>query len=480
MTNKPVQINAKFKYQKLVDEIVVAIESGLLTGKLPSVRKASKDRSVSISTISQAYAELERLGWIFSESKRGYFIHQTRNENSKPQYGHDITSISNGRSLAESVQYSLNDPNVFPLSSTAPSSVLDNEKVLNRLSKKTSNNRVFQKNLEEPIAGLPEYRQALSRYWLSQSLLLTQDQIIATHGRNEGLLTALLAMNKSGKAVAVESPTSFYFQAVISQLNFDVIEIPQQHNYQDELMLLELAYSTHKFDCLVVNPSFNDPTGRLLSKGDKLDLLHWASRNQVTIIEYDRSELYFSCDKPSSLVNLAINHSIDNLRLISIGDFFDTLSPTLKLGYMVCLNCFQECLLTRQTTLEPVNLHMQHIITECLESGQYSKLLRNLRHQLRINYIKANTIFSELLELGTYISQPNGGPCLWFQLPKGVSSHGLWEMAINAQLSIAPGTVFSFSNNFEDFFRVTFALPWDDSMESALIKLTKLTKDFVK
>ncbi len=477
--DKPVQMNTKFKYQQIVNEIIAAIESGLLTGKLFSVRKASMDRGVSMSTISQAYAELERLGWIFAETKRGYFVSHTRNVDNSPQYGHGITSIKNGRTLVESVQYSLNDPNVIPLSSTAPSSILDNENALNRLSRKVTNKSVFKMRPEEPIAGLPEYRQALSRYWLSQSMLLTQDQIIATHGRNEGLLTALLAMNKSGKAIAVESPTSFYFQAVMSELNIDAIEIPQQRIYQDELALLDEAHVKHDFDCLLINPSFNDPTGRLLSKDEKLDLLQWASQNQVTIIEYDRSELHFSSVKPPSLANLAINHSLDSLKLISIGDFFDTVSPTVKLGYMVCLNCFQECLLTRQTSLEPVSLHIQYIITECLDSGGYRKLLRNLRYQLRVNYIKANTILCELIEHGIYISQPEGGPCLWLQLPEGFSSHELWNVAVNANLSIAPGSVFSFTNNFEGFFRITFALPWNDSMEAALIKLTRLTKNYV-
>ncbi|MEC4727925.1 PLP-dependent aminotransferase family protein [Shewanella sp. D64] len=484
-----------FKYQQIVDEVTAAIKAGLLTGKLDSVRQYARDHRVGVSTVTQAYLALERQDWIYAKPKRGYFVDHRMQSSGEhtPNYGQTINRVKAGQSLAKAVQFSFNDPDILPLSCTAPSSVIDHEALLNRLHRQVVAQRPYKLLMDTSIEGLDGLRYEICRHLSSSGQVLTPDNVLITNGRQDGLLQALMAAKAIGKTVAVESPVSFYFQAILTQLNIDVIEVPQQIDYRDELALLSKAYQVQPFTSLLVNPSFSDPTGRVLSDGDKLALIDWAVSHKVSLIEYDRSELYFGRQRPSCLVALVPQGS--PCKVISIGDFYDTLSPTISLGYLICCNTFGECQFTKQTAGEEPSIALQLMVHKLMETGQYHKLMSKLREQLMGNYIAAQSILTQYLPQalakGLYISQPEGGPCIWFKLPNQLSSEALWQLVIADNLSIAPGQMFTFSHQadvqkgdkkaaaYQDCFRITFGLPWTDKMQAGIKRLAQIIESYV-
>lgn len=473
---------AKFKYQNIVDEIIRAIESGIFSdksgsNKLESVRRYARDKGVGVSTVTQAYYELERLGWIYSEPKRGYFI-ASRRALTQPDYGSSIKRIHAELDLANAVQYSFNDPDILPLSCTAPCTVIDQELLLNRLHKQVLKHRPYKLLMQDPIEGIPELRHEICRHLLRSGQVFLKDQVLITNGRQEGLLLALTAAKAIGKTVAVESPVSFYFQAMLKQFNTDVIEVPMQGRYADELTLLSKAHKEQKFDTYLVNPNFADPTGRVLSVEDKQALIAWASEHDVTLIEYDRGELYFGATRPVAIVSLVTK--IRPCRVISIGDFYDTISPTISLGYLICNDTFIACQCTKQIIAEEPSIALQHMVANLMSSGEYHTLTGKLRNQMNTNYLKMKSSMSSVLGDSVYMSQPKGGPCIWFKLPEGYSSEALWSRVISEKLSIAPGSMFSFTSNYTCYFRITFALPWNNKMESGVIRLAEVIRDYLK
>ncbi len=469
---------AEFKYQKIINSTIDGIHSGAISGKLLSVRQYAKQHQLGISTVTLAYQELERQGWITAEPKRGYFVCPKQTTQQAPDYGNKINRVRAGQELATAVQFSFNDPNILPLSCTAPGSVLDHEKLLNKLHRQVLKRRPYKLLMQDPIEGITALRKEICRHLFKTGQTFSPDQLLITNGRHEGLLIALTAVKARHQAIAIETPISFYFQSILKQLDIEVIEVPIQVDYQQELYLLTQAYDEIGFNTYMINPNFGDPTGRVLSDENKMQLLHWAEQRGVSIIEYDRGELYFDSTRPSTLASLAqLGHR--SLQLISIGDFCDTVSPSMGLGYLVCLNTLDECLLTKQIVAEEPNLALQHMLTDMMHSDDYSKLTNKLRAQLRIQYTQTYAILEPLSHLGVYMSQPQGGPCIWLKLPAPCSSIILWQRVIDAKLSIAPGTMFSFNQEYTEFFRITFALPWEMGMESGLKQLVNIVTDYI-
>ncbi|WP_394132819.1 PLP-dependent aminotransferase family protein [Shewanella maritima] len=483
---------AFFKYQQLIDDVIAQIDSEQLTNKLPSVRALARHRNISTATVVQAYHELERRGWILAKPKQGFFVN-TLPRTKLPDYGVAVSHCKAKIPLVEAVQFSFNDSAIVPLSCTAPSTVVDNEALLNRLYKQAFKTRPFQLIMDDPIEGLPSLRKQLASHLSHAQGRVSAAELLITNGRKDSLQIALLASNALQSPIAVESPTSFYFQAMLSQYQAEVIEVPMQTNYQDELALLSKTHQQRPFKTYLVNPNFADPTGRLLCVEDKRALLVWSVKHQVTLIEYDRGELYFGANRPVSLTHL-VSHSqqhinspdaevLSKARVISIGDFYDTVSPTFSLGYLHCKNTYQACLFTKQTTAEEANVGLQQMMVQLMSSGQYMQLVEKLRQTMRQQMHSFKQLLSaelNTLAMPIYISQPSGGPCLWCKLPSELSSAALWDKLIQRNVAIAPGSMFTFSSDYDSFFRVTFALPWNRVFSEGVTTLGKTISEFVQ
>ncbi|MFZ4453263.1 GntR family transcriptional regulator [Salibacterium aidingense] len=63
-------------YEQLIDNIKELIVTRVLQPdeKLPSVRHVSKELTINPNTIQKAYRELERQGFVYSASRKGYFV----------------------------------------------------------------------------------------------------------------------------------------------------------------------------------------------------------------------------------------------------------------------------------------------------------------------------------------------------------------------------------------------------------------------
>ncbi|QQX80551.1 PLP-dependent aminotransferase family protein [Shewanella sp. KX20019] len=472
---------AVFKYRQIVDEFIVAIEAGHLAGKLMSVRAFAQQRQLGVSTVIQAYHELERLGWVVAKPKRGYFVISRVNAK-PPNYGRQINRVVAGLTLDRAVQYSFNDNDILPLSCTAPSTVIDPELLLNQLHKKALAKRPYKLWMQDPIEGVAEFRQAICQHLLRSQQVFDYEQVLVTNGRQEGLMLALIAAKALQQPIAVESPMSFYFQTMLKQFNADVVEIPMQADYQDELALLSGAYESQSFTTYLVNPNFADPTGRVLSRSEKLQLIEWAEIRNVTLIEYDRGELYFGCERPATIASLVAEQS--SCRVICIVDFYDTISPTISLGYLLCVNSFDECQFAKQTVAEEPSIVLQHMLQQMMDSGRYDKHLTALRAQIQQNYSATMTLLrprlASISATQLYLSQPSGGPCIWFQLPAHLSSQELWHRVIEKKLSIAPGAMFTLDSRYDNYFRITYALPWNDDMENGISLLGQIIAEYVQ
>ncbi|MFD2706473.1 GntR family transcriptional regulator [Salibacterium lacus] len=66
-------------YEQLMDNIKELIVTSVLKPdeKLPSVRHVSQELTVNPNTIQKAYRELERQGFLYSASRKGYFVAPT-------------------------------------------------------------------------------------------------------------------------------------------------------------------------------------------------------------------------------------------------------------------------------------------------------------------------------------------------------------------------------------------------------------------
>jgi len=75
---------------------------------------------------------------------------------------------------------------------------------------------------------------------------------------------------------------------------------------------------------------------------------------------------------------------------------------------------------------------------------------------------------AEHFPANTRTSKPVGGSVLWLELPEAIASEQLFDDAIEAGISITPGQIFSPSNRYSNFVRLSYGHPWNERTEDAI------------
>ncbi len=72
-------------YQQIIDQILAQIASGILVhdDPLPGIRTMAKDLGINPNTVVKAYTELEREGFVYSLTGKGYYVSKTEQDHSE-------------------------------------------------------------------------------------------------------------------------------------------------------------------------------------------------------------------------------------------------------------------------------------------------------------------------------------------------------------------------------------------------------------
>ena len=79
----------------------------------------------------------------------------------------------------------------------------------------------------------------------------------------------------------------------------------------------------------------------------------------------------------------------------------------------------------------------------------------------------------------TQVTNPQGGSVLWLKLPNNKDAKELFYQAIEENISIIPGDVFSPSNRYKSCIRISYGIPWNDNIVLALEKLNEMCRNTI-
>jgi DNA-binding transcriptional MocR family regulator len=121
----------------------------------------------------------------------------------------------------------------------------------------------------------------------------------------------------------------------------------------------------------------------------------------------------------------------------------------------------------------------QMAIAEFLESGGYDQHLRRIRREYARNVQLMSDAVMRYFPEGTRLTRPSGGFILWVQLPEIIDSLELYKMAMEGGITLAPGHVFSATDQFSNFIRLN-AATFNYSIERALERLGEMINHLSK
>jgi DNA-binding transcriptional MocR family regulator len=115
-------------------------------------------------------------------------------------------------------------------------------------------------------------------------------------------------------------------------------------------------------------------------------------------------------------------------------------------------------------------------VAEILESGGYERSLRSLRRRFESQVDWARGVIAESFPRGTRVTRPAGAYIVWVELPKACDSVALFEALLERRITIAPGPMFSASQRYRNFARLSSGQQWSERHERALREVGRLAR----
>ena len=267
-----------FRYRQLAGEIEKKILEGTYQAgeKLPSIRRLHQQTNLSISTVYQAYVELENTGFVEARPKSGYYVRPVSFKKLEAPALRKKTSAPRRVNLApviNSVIAAISNPRFVPFGNTAMDPALLPVKTFTRILKSLSRNEMRTLLSYSPSEGFPELRRQLALRTLGVLEGIEPEDIIITNGCMEALALSLLAVTRPGDTVAIEAPTNFSFLQLLRELGLLVLEIATDPQEGVDLEELEKSLRTNTIRACLFMPNFQNPLGALMSEDKKRALV---------------------------------------------------------------------------------------------------------------------------------------------------------------------------------------------------------------
>jgi DNA-binding transcriptional MocR family regulator len=457
-------------YNELADEITRQVQAGVLRAgeRLPSVRTLSATRSISQSTVMQAYYLLEDRGLVSTRPRSGYYVNaQPRRPLARPATVAPLlepTAVA-VEDLLVQVLEQLRDPSLVPLGSAFPSPLLyPLPKLAQHLG--AAARRLDPRHIAE---GLPpghlELRRHIARRYLECGAEVGIDDVVVTSGAAEALLLCLHVATRPGDVVAVEAPAFYATLQAIQSMGRRAVCIPACATQGLDLAALARAIETQQVKAVCAMPNFQNPTGALMSVDAKRELVALLARHEIPLIEDDAyAELYFGRERPPPA------KAFDRQGLVlHCGSFSKCLAPGYRIGWAAA-GRYSEAL-RRQKFLFTIstNAIAQAAIAEFVKHGGYELHLRRLRHALQSQRDSLLRAVTRHFPAQTRVSRPEGGYFVWLELPPGgVDALQLLRLCLADGVSLAPGPLFSPQGRCGAYLRLNFGHPWSPAFERAV------------
>ncbi|CAN5397711.1 PLP-dependent aminotransferase family protein [soil metagenome] len=467
-------------YLKIANGIEEMIKAGTLRegDRIPSVRQLSRQHKVSMPTVIQAYSVLENRRMIEARPRSGYYVRRPVSDILPPRLRRRSPAA---QSLSEfppmmAMISDITNPRFVPMGGANPSADLLPARKLSRIIGTLARENPAQAVNYDAVPGCPRLRHEVSRRSLDWGCYLQPDDFVLTNGASEALHLSLAATTKPGDTVIVESPCYYGLLNILSHLNLRVIALPADAMDGLDIDAVEEALSHEKVAAIVVIPNFSNPLGSLMPEANRLELIALAAKYQVPIVEDDiYGDVHHEGPRPRCLKALDKADGV-----ILCGSFSKTLAPGYRAGYVAAGKHHQQIAQMKNAinfSSAPLPLLA---VAEFLRNGGYDHHLRTLRATFRDQVAKMRAALAASLPEGTTLTNPGGGFVIWARLPEQIDALVLFHQARQANISIAPGHLFSPAAEFKNCIRVSCGYPWNEQIEEAVGTLGKLIARLVR
>jgi DNA-binding transcriptional MocR family regulator len=473
-------------YRQICHGLREAILSGELAEsvRLPTERALAQELHVNRTTVMNAYNELASEGLIEGHVGRGTVVrrsyrgrHEESFERDHPSWlfglsaGEDAILGPDARVLSELASMGERKEVISFAAGTPALDLLPAERIRSIVNESLSAQK--QQALGYcPVEGLQSLRRAIAERMRMRGIAIDLQHILMLSGSTQGLGLIGRFLLNPGDEVVVEVPTYLGAIQTFRALGARVIGVPTD-NEGMRVDLLETILARRHPRFIYTLPTFQNPTGTVLSPERRRRLLLLAKRYQTPILEDDAySSIYYQGEEPQPLKALDTH---DNVLYLST--YSKILAPGLRVAWLAAPTPMIERLsLHKQVFDLNTNALGQWIVAEFLQKGfldEHLCLLRQRYQQKRDTMLAA---IQKHWPTEVRVNRPEGGFHMWCRLPGEMRARTLLREAAQEGVAFVIGEPFHVDGGGQHAIRLSFASADESHIEEGIQRIGEAMK----
>lgn len=398
----------------------------------------------------------------YKESKE-YSLISDRMRNTQPSFIREILKVTDKPEMI-SFAGGLPNPISFPKEEL--------KECMNRIIEQNGD-KVFQYSTTEGYRPLREW--IAKRYQDRYSLSVDAEDIIITTGSQQGLdLMGKVLLNKGDK-VCLEKPGYLGAIQAFSLYEPEFIGISLLEDGID-LEELKEVLENHKVKLLYVVPNFQNPTGLTYSREKREALCELLKQYNTVLIEDDPySDLSFEQETLPYIGAGKLNNSV------LFGSISKIITPGLRLGWICTKNkeILEQATVAKQASDLHSNIFSQYLIYDYLMNNDLQKHIHEICKLYKEQSKVMLSAIKKYFPAEVKVTSPKGGMFMWAELPKGMSSTKLFQLALQENVAFVPGNPFYTKDGEVNTLRLNYTNADATMIEEGIKRLGKVMKAYL-
>jgi len=324
-----------------------------------------------------------------------------------------------------------------------------------------------------PLGYLPLREFLVRKLKWHAGIACEADEILITSGSLQGLDLVNALLLSAGDTVLVEQDCYSGSLTRLSRRGVNVIGVPlDSGGLRLDLLdntLADLKRKGIRPKYLYTIPTVQNPTATIMSEERRVELLRLSQAYDVPIFEDEcYSDLIWDGVRPPALYALSNGRGV-----IHIGSFSKSISPALRVGYLVANWDILSRILALKTDAGSGALEQMVLAEFC--SAHFTEHVEALNQSLRGKLDTLITALAEQFGTAAEFEHPKGGIFLWLKLPDSVDTQKLAEVGLAEGLAINPGPEWSTDKTRgKTRLRLCFANPSKETIRQGVAALAAL------
>lgn len=468
-------------YRQIQHFIEAEIRSGALPAetRLPASRELASGLGVNRLTVTNAYAELEAAGLVYSRQGSGTYV--APSPAALPKNGGDggapadwplwqqellsRTWLPSGRGLDQYTVSSHPDPISFA-DGTGDSHLFPVDDLRHALDEMLRRDGLDALGYGDR-SGYAPLRATLAQILTAEGIPARPEHVLITSGAQQALALVAHLLLRPGDVVVVESPTYSGAIDLFRSLDVRLLGVPVDDQGMQVERVEEVLLAARP-RLIYTIPDFQNPTGACLSGPRRRQLLALAGRYDVPIVEDDfAGDLRYDGREAPALKALDSGGQVIYLRTFS-----KMLMPGLRVGFLTATGPVYDRLLgcKRVTDLASSTL-IQRALDAYITVGRYQAQLRRTIQVYRRRRDALLAAVARHLPADARCIPPQGGLFAWLRLPHGLSANDLYPVAAVEGVTYVPGSVFYPGEREQGCLRLNFVTHPPEVIEQGMRRL---------